>query len=199
MIFEDEGQKIGKHTSKNSYWKNHGVEVVRVPLPCGDYVKANEKILDVLKRKQERGLKPKKMDFLGTYDVAIDTKFSIQELVGDICGKQHERFRDECILAQNNGIQLYVLVQNDIECVSKKHDLYNYPIHDLKQLHRWVNKRLWIRKNGKQVYPKATRGITLMKACYSMEKKYDVKFLFCTTQEAGAKVLEILGVDKDVK
>ena len=30
----------------------------------------------------------------------------IQELIGDICGKSHVRFRDECIRAQESGISL---------------------------------------------------------------------------------------------
>ena len=46
------------------------------------------------------------MDFLGSYDMAVDTKKDMQEIVGNICGVQHARFRDECILAQKNGITL---------------------------------------------------------------------------------------------
>lgn len=58
-------------------------------------------LMDVINRKNERGVPVKKMDFLGTYNVTVDTKKDIQELVGDICGKQHARFRDECILAHS--------------------------------------------------------------------------------------------------
>ena len=70
-----------------------------MPLPCGDYIIADDKVMDVINRKKERGIPVKKMDFLGTYNVTVDTKKDIQELVGDVCGKQHARFRDECILA----------------------------------------------------------------------------------------------------
>ena len=112
ILISDKAQQAGKHTEKEQYWKSIGIEVMNSPLPCGDYIVATDKVLDVISRKEKRGISVKKMDFLGTYNVTVDTKKDIQELVGDICGKQHARFRDECILAQNNGIKLYVLVQN---------------------------------------------------------------------------------------
>lgn len=194
IILEDKAQKENKHLVKNRYWQRHGIDVVRVPLPVGDYVLMNDKIQDVLDRKSARGIEPKKMDFLGTYDVCVDSKFSVQELVSDICGKQHERFRDECILAQNNGIKLYVLVENDHEIVYHRNGklIENFTITDLKDLHRWVNPRLWVFQSGKQKHPTATKGATLMKACYTMMQKYGVEFAFCSSRDAGAKIVELL-------
>lgn len=193
-LIEDKAQQAGKHRVKHQYWKSQGIEVIRMPLPVGDYILMNDKVQDVLNRKAERKVEPKKMDFLGTYDVCVDSKFSIQELVSDVCGKQHSRFRDECILAQNNGIKLYVLVQNDLQeiYVRKRLVATNYIITDLKDLHKWVNPRLWIIRQGKQMYPTATKGVTLMKACYTMTQKYGVEFLFCSTKDAGAKIVELL-------
>ena len=121
------------------------------------------------------------MDLLGTYNVAIDSKNSIQELCGDICGKSHERFRDELILAQNNGIKLIILVENDVG------------ITQLSELHKWVNPRLFIHEHGKQKYPNATRGVTLMKSCFTMKKKYGAEFLFCKPEDAGKIIVELLG------
>ena len=74
-----------------------------------------------------------------TYNVTVDTKKDIQELVGNVCGKQHARFRDECILAQNNGIKLYVLVQNDGGLINGTKDIYNPTIRTLEDLHKWKN------------------------------------------------------------
>ena len=184
-LLEDTNNKPGKHSLKNSYWQNSGIEVVSQRLPVGDYVLMNDKIADVFRRKEKRGIPVKMMDLLGTYDVAIDSKNSIQELVGDICGKQHERFRDECILAQNNGIRLIVLVENEDG------------IDDVRDLHRWVNPRLWIRRGGKQLYPQATRGVTLMRSCLTMEKKYGVRFVFAHPLKAGAAVLLLLDSDSE--
>lgn len=193
-IIEDSNQKVGKHDAVNEYFEKNGIEVVRQRLPVGDYVLMTDKAKDVFDRKASRGIPVKMMDLLGTYDIAIDEKFSIQELVGDICGKAHERFRDECILAANNGIRLVVLVRNDREIVYNKNGklIVNDTITDLKDLHKWVNPRLWIFQSGKQKYPRATKGITLEKACYSMEKKYGVKFMFCSSTDAGAKIVKLL-------
>ena len=191
-LLEDVGQKENLHIKKNQYWLKNNIEVQRVGLPCGDYVLVNDKVQDVLNRKAARGISPKKMDFLGTYDICVDTKKDIQELIGDICGKQHERFRDECILAQNNGIQLIILVENDFEWISKAKDIYNKPVRSLDDLFSWKNKRAFMWRNEKQLYPNATKGSTLARACLTMSKKYGVRFEFSTKAEAGAKVIELL-------
>ena len=190
ILIEDKGNKEGLHKIKNAYWKSQGIEVIRHPLPVGDYILMNEKVKDMLDRKAKRGIEPKKMDFIGTYDVAIDTKKDIQELCGNICGKSHDRFRDEALLAQNNGIKLYILVEN--ESIDIKPNVISPYISKLEDLHKWINPRLWIRKNGRQAYPKATRGITLQKACFSMEKKYGCEFIFCRPKDAGQRIIELL-------
>lgn len=192
-IIEDMGQKTEKHVIKNAYWRENGIEVMRYPLPVGDYIFGTEKVMGVVARKKIRGMQPKKMDFIGTYDVCVDSKFDIQELISDICGKQHDRFRDECILAQNNGIKLYILVENRGGLIKGTRDVYNPTIRNLSELHSWKNPRLFIRRSGRQLYPSATCGITLQKACYTIEKKYGVSFVFCTPEESGAKVIELLG------
>ena len=191
-LLEDKAQQSQKHIKKNTYWLKNGVEVIRTPLPVGDYVLVNDKIQDVLDRKAKRGIEPKKMDFAGTYDICVDTKKDIQELVSDICGKQHDRFRDECLWAKNNGVQLVILVENDKQELTKDGSIVNKTIHSLDELHSWKNPRLFIRKGGKQVYPNATKGITLQKCCHTMMWKYGVRFEFCSSAEAGAKVIELL-------
>lgn len=192
ILISDKGQQKGKHTEKELYWENHGIEIIDAPLPCGDYIIANNKVMDVIFRKEKRGIPVKKMDFLGTYDVTVDTKKDIQELVGNVCGPQHARFRDELILAQNNGIKLYVLVAN-LDGVMNLSNLENWEnprlarYEKIKFMHdqgRW--------KSIKLPKGKPTSGTTLMKACRTMEKKYGAEFLFCHNSEQGAKVIELL-------
>ena len=195
VILEDQAQKLEKHKIKNAYWQKNHIDVMRYPLPVGDYIIGSEKVMDVIARKKLRGIQPKKMDFLGTYDVCVDSKFDIQELISDICGKQHDRFRDECILAQNNGIKLYILVENKKAAITK--DIWNPTIRDLSELHSWKNPRLFIRRNGKQLYPNATRGITLQKACLTLEKRYGCRFLFCTPEESGEMIVRLLNGQVD--
>ena len=37
-LIEDVANKEAKHILKNEYWAGHGVEVLRRPLPVGDYI-----------------------------------------------------------------------------------------------------------------------------------------------------------------
>ncbi len=192
-ILEDVAQKNKKHAIKHDYWEKNGIELSRVPLPVGDYILLTDKVKDVIDRKEKRGIALKKMDFLGTYNVCVDSKFDIQEIVGNLCGKSHERFRDECILAQNNGIKLYVLVENKGGLIPKTNGIYNPTITKLDDLHSWKNPRLFLWRNGKQLYPTATRGERLQKICYTMQAKYGCEFIFCTPEESGKKIIELLG------
>ena len=180
-ILEDVNNKPGKHKMKNTYWMQNGIQVVRQRIPVGDYVLVNDRISDVFSRKEKRGIEVKMMDLMGTYNIAVDSKKDIQELCGNVCGPQHARFRDECVLAMNNNIKLYVVVENADG------------ITDLRDLHRWVNPRLFIRRGGKQLYPQATRGLTLMKSCMTMEHKYKpLEFIFCRPEHAGAVIVALL-------
>lgn len=167
IILEDTRNKPGKHDLKNVWFEENGIEVRRTKLYTGDYtLPANQSI-------------------------CIDTKENIQELVMDICGKQHERFRRECEKAKEAGIELIILVENRGQEIYHT-GIWNPTITDLSELHKWKNPRLFLRKGGKQLYPTATKGITLQKACYTMQKKYGVKFLFCKPQESGKKIIELL-------
>lgn len=198
IILEDIGNKQYYHELKHMYFRSHDIHLERYPLPVGDYILMNDKVSDVIARKSKRGISVKKMDFLGTYNIAVDTKKDMQEITGNICGKQHERFRDECILAKNNGIKLYVLIEN-IEGISC--------IDDVSE--KWVNPRLQIMEADKskiigywtsgkpkyahkQKYPNATKGAILAKAMYTMQNKYGVEFAFCSPQQAGEEIIKLL-------
>jgi ribosome-associated protein len=199
QLVEDKAQKIDQHEIKNKWWKSQGIEVVRYPLPVGDYILADDKVRELISRKQKRNVEIKKMDFVGTYKVCVDTKKDIQELIGDICGKQHERFRDECMFAQNNGIKLYILVENTSIVINERKGIYSPFIDSLDNLHRFVNPRLFIWRKGKQLYPTATKGITLKKACITMTHKYGVEFMFCRPNEAAEKVIELLAMGNNIE
>lgn len=230
-IIEDKGQHAGRHKKKHISFDELDVEVISAPLPVGDYILVDDKVQNVIERKHGRkkivgkemvrlkngkeverniyeyGVELKKMDFIGTYKVCVDTKRSIEELAGNINGIQHERFRDECILAQNNGIQLYILVENTGGEIYRT-GIFNRCITDLRGLANWKNPKLFIMKKSNEVIgytktgrpkykriqacPNAIRGEQLMKACMTMEQRYGVKFLFCHPNEAGAKIIELL-------
>lgn len=198
IIFEDMGQKIEKHIAKNQWFYENGIEVMRVPLPVGDYIIAGDRTMDVLERKEKRGNKPKKLDFLGTYSVAVDTKENIGEIVNNICGKAHGRFRDECILAQNNGVQLFILVENEdgVTCIKDLLHWQNPRLHRYEKIENMHSLGKWSSVNLPKRPP--TSGSNLAKAMITMEKEYGVKFVFCHPNEAGAKVIELLECGSDV-
>lgn len=195
-ILVDTGQQKKKHDLKHACMERLGAELNVVPLPVGDYVLVDEKVEDVLNRKKHRGIDVKKLDLLGSYKVSVDTKRDIAEIIGNICGPQHDRFRDEVILAQRNQIKLYVLVEN-ADGVST-----------LADLNRWENPRTkmkkWIRgadgsRKQVAVSPNATKGSTLAKAMRTMQEEYGVQFLFCRPEETGRKILDLLGAMEDGK
>ena len=192
LIIEDKGQKEGQHILKNRYFENNEIEVLRAPLPVGDYIIADDKVSDVIHRKAKRNMEVKKMDFLGTYSVAVDTKKDMQEIIGNICGKSHPRFRDECILAQNNGIRLYVLIEN-ADGVKSVKDVFKWRNPRLERYNRikymqscgkWLNASIPITP--------PTSGKTLAKSMLTMQLKYGVEFVFCRPEEAGKKIIELL-------
>lgn len=170
ILLEDTRNQLLHHDIKHKWFAENGIEIRRTKLYVGDYTLPTNQ------------------------SVCIDTKASIEECVSNICGKQHERFRAECQRAQEAGIQLYILVENRGGEIGKT-GIVNPTIRNLSELHSWKNPRLFIRRNGKQLYPSATRGISLQKACYTMQKKYGCEFVFCTPEESGRKILELLGVD----
>ena len=149
---EDTRQQAGKHELKHSAWEAHGVHVVRCALPVGDYA-----------------LFP---------PVSVDTKNSMAEIAQNIGGSEaeHKRFRNELILAQENGCHLYVLVEND------------EGIRTVEDVRSWVNPRL--------IYsPKAITGERLAKAMLTMQERYGVTFLFCAPEKAAATICYLLERD----
>ena len=192
-ILVDTGQQKKKHDLKHECMEKLGAELQIVPLPVGDYVLVSGDVEDVLNRKKNRGIDVKKMDLLGSYKVSVDTKRDIQEAIGNICGPQHDRFRDEVILAQRNQIKLYILIENT-DGVSTLDDLDTWE-NPRKKMKKWVS----VADGGRKRVPvsqNATKGVSLAKAMRTMHEKYGVTFLFCKPEEAGAKILELLIVKR---
>ena len=146
VIISDTRQQEGKHEAKLAYFKAQGYKVVRTKLFVGDYAR------------------------LDNQTIAIDTKKDFLELCGNVCGNQHERFRDECKRAKECGIQLIVLREE-------------IPPHG--NLAEWHSPRTKV------------KGETLAKCLRTMQERYGVKFGFCDKASTGKIIINILkGVDK---
>lgn len=151
VILEDTRQQAAKHETKHSYFTSEGIEIVRTKLPFGDYA-------------------------LWGGTLAIDTKASVEEIAANIGGVAHNRFREECKLAQALGGQLVILVENrnGFTCID---DVVG-----------WINPNF--RKTARSI-----DGPRLAKAMHTMSERYGVEFLFCTPEESGRRIVELLEND----
>ena len=86
VLYEDTRQQAGKHKNIHAYCRETGIRIIRQALNVGDY------------------------QIAGKGDISVDTKQGVLELAGNIF-QEHERFRAECLRAQECGIQLIILVE----------------------------------------------------------------------------------------
>lgn len=148
VIYEDTRNKPDKNAHIRKQLGDLGYKVVRQGLYVGDYTWATNQ------------------------SICIDTKQDLLEVVNNVI-QQHERFRNECIRAQEAGIKLIILI------VEPK-------VKQLSDVFGWWNPRLRYSK-------KATTGRQLGKILYSMREKYGVQFEFCTKDKIGERIVELLG------
>ena len=85
-----------------------------------------------------------------------------------------------------------MLIENE-DGVKSIDDLFHW---NNPRLHRY-NKIAYMHNSGRWLSTplpkgKPTTGSTLAKAMLTMQKKYGVEFLFCTPEEAGRKIIELL-------
>ena len=112
-------------------------------------------------------------DYAAPPKVSVDTKANMDEIAANICGKEHKRFINECKAAKAAGCQLVILVENDLG------------ISCLSEVHNWINPRV--------VYsPNCVQGPRLQKAMQTISERYGVRFEFCTPEEAGDRIVELL-------
>lgn len=107
--------------------------------------------------------------------LVVDRKQNLTEVSANVC-QDHDRFRAELIRAQDAGIKVVILVEHgdDIRC--------------LEDVIWWNNPRL-------KTSPKAMTGERLYKILQTLERKYGCEFMFCTKEQTGAKIMEILSND----
>ena len=196
IIAVDKAQKEGKHDIKHRQLMDMGHKLGYLPLPVGDYIVVDDAVKEVIRR---RGDKLKKMDLLGVTKRSVDSKFGMAEIYGNVIGKSHPRFRDECILAQQNHIDFYVLIESAPE-VSSLEDVKNWK--NWKQLYAYCRRNHiktgqgmmdrideFIRHGGQKP---PVDGEQLYKAMVTMSEKYDVHWRFCSLENAGKAIVELL-------
>lgn len=117
----------------------------------------------------------------------IDRKQNLTELCSNVC-QDHDRFRRELLLAQQNEIKIIFLVEhgNGIKCIE---DViwWNNPRRFKRVIDQATGK--W-----KEVETKAMKGETLYKILRTQERKYGCQFLFCDKKDTGKRIIELLEV-----
>jgi len=141
-IYVDTRQKVGKHDAKHRQLERLGHTLVSRKIDTGDYMAE------------------------GRSDISVDTKQDLQELYGDVVSDS-TRFAKEVRRAKDNGIKLYVLIEQD--GFTKLGDI----------------------RNWKPSYGKLT-GRNIEDRCFILHKRYGVEFVFCTKTETGQRIAEIL-------
>lgn len=168
VILEDTRQQDSKHMMKQKWFKQHGIIVRRCRLYVGDYTLASNQ------------------------SICIDTKRNMQEICGNLTN-DHARVAAEADRAKEAGIRLIYLIENDGGEVKKNSGIYNKVIRDISEVHSWKNPRLFIMgRNGKQKYPRATKGITLQKIMMKFAEDHGCEFVFCRSSEAAEMIVRLL-------
>ena len=115
--------------------------------------------------------------------LVVDRKQNLSELCVNVCG-DHDRFRAELIRAMENNIQLVILVE------------HGDGIQMLEDVIFWDNprrhKKIQTEHGWETVETKATTGETLYRILSTMQRKYGVQYEFCTKDETGRRIIEIL-------
>ena len=120
--------------------------------------------------------------------LVIDRKKDLNELCGNVC-QQHDRFKAELIRAMQQNIKIVILVEHGED------------VRSLEDVYFWENPRkhevIWKTVNGKRVKTvrsaKAIDGMKLYKSLCTIRDRYNVDFEFCTKEETGKRIVEILG------
>ena len=154
ILIEDTRNQVGKHKNISLYCQRHKIELIRKKLEVGDYAFPDGRI-------------------------SVDTKQDMMEICKDIMSSDHRRFRAECERAKDMGIQLIILIEEQV------------PFGDIAlwEVPRWRTSGRYHRFGDPMtlVDPKA-----LKKAMMTMTVKYGVKFRFCHRRETPRKLIKYL-------
>lgn len=166
-IIEDSRNKVGAHDIKNQYFREKGIMVLRSKLPFGDYA------------------------LMDNMSICIDTKQNMLECEMDLT-KQHVRFRNEIINANNFGIGLVILIEEEIQYNSLDDVAARYKIPKWKSTtYEMINGVKHVKHRKGQ--PMGVFNVeTIIKAMKTMQEKYAVIFAFTTKEKCGEAIIDIL-------
>ena len=121
--------------------------------------------------------------------LVVDRKKDLQEVCGNVC-QQHERFKKELIRAMEAGIRIVFLIEHgsDIKTLEDVYFWQNPRKHEI----RWRYNKQTGQKEKYFVSPKAVDGKQLYKSLCTIQDRYGARFEFCTKDQTGRRIMEIL-------
>ena len=193
-IIEDTAQQAGKHAGIEKFIEKIGFNLMRNTLPVGDYALLTQRgreILNIKIKAAERNRSYanyigreirtnsdvgrsvlQKIDLIGTYDVAVDTKQNLDEVVRTIGGLADERIDQQAIRARNSNTRLYIVVEQDN--IDNIQDVESY-----------------CRDNNYNY-------TAFIKKIDSLEKKYGLKFCMCPAGYVSLLTIALLTSEHNV-
>lgn len=155
IIQVDTREKDGKKDHILEYFEKQGIKTVRSKLFVGDYTLLNKQ------------------------DVCVDIKQNVLELFNCLT-KDHIRFRNELIRAQENGIKLIILTEERLPAGGIVN--WKSPV--------WKSKT---DKHAKGELVTKANPATMRKVMVTMQEKYGVKFEFVKKEDSAQRIINILG------
>lgn len=116
----------------------------------------------------------------------IDRKQSLLELCGNVC-QDHNRFRDEILRAGEHGIELIILCEHG-KGIERLEDVIWWDNPRRTERYKDLSTGRWIQRETK-----AITGEKLYKILSTFQRKYGCRFLFCSKEETGKRIIELLG------
>lgn len=165
-ILMDTREKIEKKTHILDYLYLNGIGIVRQKLDVGDWMNPDNPHL------------------------SIDTKTGgLLEVYSNVI-TDHDRFRRECVRAQEAGVQLIVLVEEN-------------RVKSLDEVPDWINPRirmyelreLGMGKRGRMGLPLSPPVSSKRLHCImrTMAERYGVTWAFCAKDKTGETICKLLG------
>lgn len=115
----------------------------------------------------------------GRPDVIIDRKQNLNEIAFNVV-QGRARFLREVDRCTRAGCHMIVLIE------------HSNRIHSLEDVIGWKNPRL-------KVSPLAVSGDRLFRIMKAMEIKYGIEWQFCSKQQTGKRIIELLRSDQDAE
>lgn len=166
MIIQiDTRQKMQKkhHKMKEKWFTDNGHTIVKSKCLVGDYVCPSNG------------------------SISVDTKQNCSELYQDLI-QDHARFHNECVLAQQCGIKLIILVENT-DGFKKSDDIMKWKN---PQMYRFWKAKRKAERDGSKIPKPPASNLQLLKIMNSMSRDYGVEFQFCHPTVCAERIVELL-------